>query len=706
MLLRLLSLSCFFTLFSCGTPSGDYFGHVPELEDPTHLHFCNSGEPEHIDPAKTTSMTGVKFVDVLFSGLTAFDSNGFHKPDIATHWEIAPDFKTFTFHLRKDAIWSDKTPITSEDFAYSLARILNPYSLSPHVDTMRRINHGILYYNNRIRKLLADQGPFKKGDLVQIIGLDDELEANNPDLVIPDSNQRISETPLYLRDKHKLIADAYATVPAGEPVIIIERSSEWTYVFWPKNSGKYGWVKHQQLTKQPHGKRRYQVQALSPSESKEQLTPKTTKATVLGQYLLMTPDILGIKTPDPYTLVIHTQFPQPYFIKMTPSTSFRLSPRQAVSRRPERWSRPEHIVTSGPFHMTAWIRRDYIELIRSKTYFDTDRIKLNKITSYNMNDQAATINYYLQGSCDMTRSLPTSYLPILRGEKRQNRRYKDYFDAPYLGIYFYLINTEKLSNRHLRRAFSFAVDRTVFPKILQGGQIPTAGFVPGTPISRLSPQDKTLCGVTEDQKGVALIVQKDTLCYVPPLGLDFDPQKAQQELALAKQQLGDAFPKTFSVTYNSGSEGHKLIAEYLQSVWSKLLGVSIELQTQEWKTFLKDTRTGNYEIARMGNIGNLTDPESSFLTMFRCDNPDNRTRWCNKDFEALFDKAERTSNKKERLLHVQAMEKLMLEESPILPLYIYTQHALQKPYVRGAPLNLIGKTSFAEIWLDPDWNRP
>ena len=190
------------------------------------------------------------------------------------------------------------------------------------------------------------------------------------------------------------------------------------------------------------------------------------------------------------------------------------------------------------------------------------------------------------------------------------------------------------------------------------------------------------------------------------MGLDFDPQKAQQELALAKQQLGDAFPKTFSVTYNSGSEGHKLIAEYLQSVWSKLLGVSIELQTQEWKTFLKDTRTGNYEIARMGNIGNLTDPESSFLTMFRCDNPDNRTRWCNKDFEALFDKAERTSNKKERLLHVQAMEKLMLEESPILPLYIYTQHALQKPYVRGAPLNLIGKTSFAEIWLDPDWNRP
>src|SRR5262249_23889854 len=151
------------------------------------------------------------------------------------------------------------------------------------------------------------------------------------------------------------------------------------------------------------------------------------------------------------------------------------------------------------------------------------------------------------------------------------------------------------------------------PKILKAGEIPTAQFSPGTPIAQLSDADLALCGVNRDTKGVATIVLSNELCYVPPPGLDFDLEKAHRELELAKQEMGDQFPQKFTLKFNSGSDAHKLIAEWIQEVWRKNLGLEVDLEVQEWKTFLKDTVNGEYDLARMGWIGNFPDPEAEFL---------------------------------------------------------------------------------------------
>jgi oligopeptide transport system substrate-binding protein len=688
----------------CGLPDGDYFGRIPDPIDPTHLRYCNAGEPEYLDPALTTDTVGLKIVFATFAGLTDFDLQGLPEPGLALRWEVADDLRRFTFHLRRDARWSDGTPLTSADVAYHIARVLNPYTLSANAETLWKIANGKLYYANAVREVVVDAPPFAAGDVVELLAQNgtplDELGGDDPRR---DTNTRTSAAPLALRDLRAPVADAYARVPAGAPVIIIERSDDrrWSYVFWPAGNGGdgvYGWVPAVELSGQPYADVVYRVRSIA---------DPSCQGEVRGERLLMHPGLLGVETPDPYTVVLRTDNPWPAMIQVSPNQALRPTPRRAVSRQPKRWSSPDRLVSSGAFHITALKSRDRLELVKSTTYFGADQVRLERITVYSMDDQAASVNYYVQGGCDAIAAnhIPTSYLPVLSGAQRGGRRYLDYITAPYLGIYFYFVQTQRLDNVHLRRALAFAIDRSAFPKLLKAAYTPSAQLTPGVPIAQLSDADLAACGVTRDHPGVAMVMSSGTLCYVPPPGLDFDPQRAREELALAREQLGAAFPEPLSLKYNTGKEGHKLVAEYLQYEWQRHLGLRVELGLQEWKTFLKDTRDGNYEVARFGWIGNFPDPEESFLSPFKCASPDNRARWCNAEFERLVDLMERTTDRKQRLRRVFDMERLVVEEAAVLPLYVYTQYHLIKPYVRNLAVNFTDRQPWRYVWLDPDWRR-
>ncbi len=716
----------------CGLPEGDYFGRMDP--EPGHLRFCNSNEPEWIDPGLVTSTTGIPLALSLFDGLTEFDMKGLPEPSLATHWDISPDQRRFTFYLRRDGKWSDGSQITASDFVFSMMRILHPLTFSRNADLLWSIKAGKTYTEGRAKMVTRDTAGFTAGDTVEVLGVAGVLDdAGNTvtlpgtglrdivdpnQILIPDSNLRTAEVPLPLRDRGAPVADAYATVPVGEEVTIVEMdpSRTWAYVHWSSNDGVYGWTPAKLLTGQPNGEVVYWVRQFSkphrvgveldPDDILRELDIEQRVAQVRGSDLLMLPEILGIRTPDDYTLVLETWGPVPFLISMSSQRSFRVVPRKAVSRYPLRWTRsPETIITSGAFHLVGWYERDRIDMVKSKTYWRRDQVPLERFTAYAIGEQSSASNYYLQGGCDATAGnhIPSSYMPFLSGEKRDGRAYKDYHTAPYLGAYFYIINTEKMTNRHLRRALNFSVDRRPLPEILHGGQIPSAQFTPGERISDLSDEELKLCGVTRETPGVAMIVKTGELCYVPPPGLDFNLEKAKEELALAKEQMGADFPSKLSVKFNSGSEGHKLIAEYLQHEWKEKLGLDVELTSQEWKTYLKATTAGEFEIGRMGWIGNFPDPESEFVNIFQCGSPYNRPRWCNDRFDRLFRELKATSDRKRRLALLQQAEAVLIEEAAIIPLYVYAQSHLQKPYLTDLAINLSDKRPFFRSWIDPNW---
>jgi ABC-type oligopeptide transport system substrate-binding subunit len=420
--------------------------------------------------------------------------------------------------------------------------------------------------------------------------------------------------------------------------------------------------------------------------------------------------------------VVRTATPTPYLIDMTPQRAFRPSPREAVSRSPKKWFRPENNVTSGEFHLEFWRQRDKFELVKSQTFWGKGDVKLDRVTILSMNDQSANANLYYQGGCDalVSNNVPSSYFPVLNGETGRGRPREDYIRSKFLGIYFYLVNVQKYPNPHFRRALSHALDRSLLPLLLKGGQIPTEQFMPGTPIAELTDDELALCNqfmdalrartgradlppLTRESPGVATIVVKGEICYVPPMGPRYDLALAKRELELARQELGDKLPRRLTVKFNTGVEAHKSIAEWIQNQWEHNLGLNVSLESQEWKTFLKATRNQEYDVARMGSIGNFPDPEGEFLSQFKCASPDNRTAWCEPEFERLFKEAEATADRLQRMVLTWQAEDLVAQAAPTLPLYVYTQHNLQKPYVRGLAINFVDQQSLRDVWIDPDW---
>ncbi|ANS85079.1 Periplasmic murein peptide-binding protein [Vibrio scophthalmi] len=106
-------------------PAGTKLAQVQELVR------GNGTEVATIDPHKSQGVPESHVIADLLEGLVGQDANGNIIPGVADSWETT-DNKTFTFHLRKDAKWSNGDPVTAHDFVYSFQRSVDPMTASPY----------------------------------------------------------------------------------------------------------------------------------------------------------------------------------------------------------------------------------------------------------------------------------------------------------------------------------------------------------------------------------------------------------------------------------------------------------------------------------------------------------------------------------------------------------------------------------------------
>ncbi|HEY3854440.1 MAG TPA: peptide ABC transporter substrate-binding protein [Verrucomicrobiae bacterium] len=96
-------------------------------EPKADLVIINGPDPETLDPALGISIEGLRVIAALFEGLTRYDPQTARPiPGLAKSWEISPDGRIYTFHLRDNLQWSQGEPITADDVVYSWQRVLDP----------------------------------------------------------------------------------------------------------------------------------------------------------------------------------------------------------------------------------------------------------------------------------------------------------------------------------------------------------------------------------------------------------------------------------------------------------------------------------------------------------------------------------------------------------------------------------------------------
>ncbi len=116
------------------------------------LVIVNGAEPESLDPAILTGQADMRPALALFEGLTRYNpTNAFPMPGLAERWEISPDGKEYTFHLRSNLVWSTGEPITAHDFVYSWRRALDPRTASEYAGQLFYLKNGEEYNTGRIK---------------------------------------------------------------------------------------------------------------------------------------------------------------------------------------------------------------------------------------------------------------------------------------------------------------------------------------------------------------------------------------------------------------------------------------------------------------------------------------------------------------------------------------------------------------------------
>ncbi|WP_432666901.1 peptide ABC transporter substrate-binding protein [Wukongibacter baidiensis] len=99
-----------------------------EMDEKQYLNIVGA-EPKTMDSATSSIVTSWIAQGPVFEGLTRIQGS----PDgdkieagVAETWEVSEDGTVYTFHLRKDAMWSDGVPVKAEDFAYAIKRVIDP----------------------------------------------------------------------------------------------------------------------------------------------------------------------------------------------------------------------------------------------------------------------------------------------------------------------------------------------------------------------------------------------------------------------------------------------------------------------------------------------------------------------------------------------------------------------------------------------------
>jgi oligopeptide transport system substrate-binding protein len=158
--LRILILLMFAAFFGC-----------ERAMDRADLVVLNGVEPETIDPALLTGQPDGRIAYTLFEGLTSFDQRGNPQPGVAERWEISPDGRVYTFHLRNNAQWSNGDPVTSNDFVRSWERTLKPETASEYAGQLYYIHNGRPFNEGKVKDF-SEVGVKAPDPLTLIVTLD------------------------------------------------------------------------------------------------------------------------------------------------------------------------------------------------------------------------------------------------------------------------------------------------------------------------------------------------------------------------------------------------------------------------------------------------------------------------------------------------------------------------------------------------------
>jgi oligopeptide transport system substrate-binding protein len=382
---------------------------------------------------------------------------------------------------------------------------------------------------------------------------------------------------------------------------------------------------------------------------------------------------VGFQALDDLTFRVILNEPTPHLLQLLVTYPFLPVHMQSVARfggaeRPgTAWTRAGNLISNGPMKLSGWEANKVITVARNEHHWNSANIVLNEIRFYPIESQDTEERAFRTGQLHVTTTLPVSKIDFYRAQKSPALHI-----TPRLGVTYLVFNTQKapFDDARVRRAFSFAINRAqIATSIYRAGQTPA-----------LSLSQPGMDG------------------FQPNHHITEGPDEARALLAEAGFPGGVGFPKV-EYLYNT-NELNRDVAQALQQMWSKELGVDVTIVNEEWKVFLNTRDLGNFQIARAGWFP-FTDAPTEYFQQVVSNNAFNDSNWGDPEFDALYQKAIHTLDRAERHRLYQRMDEIVIREMPVMPLVHAAIVRLVHPAVRGWRDNLLDSRTNAELTLAP-----
>ena len=373
------------------------------------------------------------------------------------------------------------------------------------------------------------------------------------------------------------------------------------------------------------------------------------------------PESLGVKAINDSTLEVTLTQPNAAFLAMLAHPSLVPIDKVLVGRFGDKWTKPEHFVSSGAYKLSQWVVNERIVAVRNPKYWDNEHTVINKVTYLPISSEAADVNRYKAGEIDIVYTVPINQFAQLKKTLGSELDV-----SPQLATYYYQFNTTRppFNDARVRKALNLALDKDIIAdKVLGQGQRPA--WLISQP----------------DIGGVKL--QNPDYASWP-----MDKRIAEAKKLLAEAGFNDSHPLSFNLLYNT-SESHQRIAIAASSMWKKNLGVEAKLQNQEWKTMLDTMHTHNFDAVRYAWIADYDDA-ATFLNTFRTGDSQNTTQYSNPDYDRALVNAAKSKTAQERGKFYQQAEDLLGRDVPAIPVYHYVRTHLVKPWVGGFTPDKLG----------------
>lgn len=385
------------------------------------------------------------------------------------------------------------------------------------------------------------------------------------------------------------------------------------------------------------------------------------------------------------TFVIHMEKPFTPFLGILTMKYFSVVPKEVIGKTGEDFRR--NPCGTGPFRFKMWEEGSKLVFVKNPNYFEyegKDRLPyLDAVSISFIKDRETSFLEFLQGNVDMVSGIDAINTDnVLTTEGTLKKEYESqfriqaqpYLKTDYLGFLIDenlpIVKNSPLKIKALRQAINYGFDRKKMVKYLRRnlGKAATAGFVPpGLP--------------SFDETKVK--------------GYDYDPDKARELLFLAGFTDKKKLPEISLFT----TEQYMDIAEYIQSQLADI-GITLRIEVQKASVLSESVANHKVNFFRKSWVADYPDAEN-FLSLFYSKNWSpkgfNYTHYYNPQFDLLYEKAQSELNDSTRYDYYRQMDQLLLDNSPVVPLYYDQVVRLVHNNISGLTSNSMNMLSLKKV---------